>query len=74
MSSKRHVLDLLSRDELADLADRHAVTARDRRSRAALADALDADGPALAELLAGFSRDRLKELCRALGLDDGGRR
>jgi hypothetical protein len=27
----------------------------------------------LDEALAEFSRDRLKDLCRALGLDDGGR-
>ena len=73
MTAKRTLLDHLTRDELADLADRHAVTPRDRRAKAALADALDMAGPALPDLLTGFSRDRLKELCRALGLDDGGR-
>jgi type I restriction enzyme M protein len=73
MPTKRQVLDLLSRDELADLADRRALTVPDRRSKARIAEALEADGPSLSELLADFSRARLKELCRALDLDDGGR-
>lgn len=73
MPTKRQILEILSRDELAALAERHGVAVRDRRSRVALAEGLDAGGPAIPELLAGTSRDRLKELCRALDLDDSGR-
>jgi type I restriction enzyme M protein len=73
MPTKRQVLDLLTRDELGGLVDRHEVIVADRRSKTHLADRLEEKAPALAELLAGFSRDRLKELCRDLGLDDTGK-
>ncbi|EYF02682.1 class I SAM-dependent DNA methyltransferase [Chondromyces apiculatus] len=73
MITKRDVLEKLTRDELAELAERHDVPVRDRRSRGALVDGLEAHAPAVAALLGGYSRDRLKELCRALGLEDGGR-
>jgi type I restriction enzyme M protein len=73
MATKRQVLDLLSRDELHELVDHHHVAVSDRRSKAHLAERIDESGPGIADLLAGFSRDRLKELCRALELDDGGR-
>ncbi|MDI3285043.1 class I SAM-dependent DNA methyltransferase [Polyangium sp. 15x6] len=73
MPTKRQVLDILTRQELWELVDRHHVTVTDRRSKEKIAAELDAHGPALPELLAGFSRDRLKELCRELALDDGGR-
>jgi type I restriction enzyme M protein len=73
MPTARQLLDILTRDELLQLADHHGVTVRDRRQKAHLAEQLEAQGHALPELLADFSRDRLKELCRALGLDDGGK-
>mgnify|MGYP000617891057 CR=1 FL=1 len=38
-----------------------------------LAEQLEAKAHPLPELLQGLSRDRLKELCRALGLDDSGK-
>jgi type I restriction enzyme M protein len=73
MPPKRQVLDLLIRDELIRLVDRHGVIVGDRRQKAHLAERLDEKAPALAELLADLSRDRLKEICRALGLDDSGK-
>ena len=69
----RQILDLLSRDELLRLADHHGVIVGDRRQKAHIADRLEEKGPALPELLVDLSRDRLKELCRALGLDDSGK-
>jgi type I restriction enzyme M protein len=73
MPTARQLLDTLTRDELLELVDHHGVTVRDRRQKAHLAEQLEAQGHALPELLVDFSRDRLKELCRALGLDDGGK-
>jgi type I restriction enzyme M protein len=74
MASKRQVLSALSRDELAAIADRHDLSPRDRRSREALVDAVaSARKLTLEDVLPGLGRDRLKDLCRALGLDDGGR-
>jgi type I restriction enzyme M protein len=73
MPTKRQVLDLLTRDELLRLVDRHDVIVGDRRQKAHLAERLDEKAPALPELLADLSRDRLKEICRALGLDDAGK-
>lgn len=73
MPPTRQILDLLSRDELLELVGKHDVTVGDKRVKSHLADRLEEKGPPLATLLAGFSRDALKELCRKLGLDDGGR-
>ena len=73
MLTARQILDLLTRDELLRLVDHHGVTVGDRRQKARLADRLEEEGHALPELLGDFSRDRLKELCRALGLDDSGK-
>jgi type I restriction enzyme M protein len=72
-TTREIILDLLSRDELLDLVDRHEVVVSDRRVKAHLAEMLGKSGPALPELLADFSRDQLKEVCRSLGLDDSGR-
>jgi type I restriction enzyme M protein len=73
MPTPRQVLDVLSREELLACADGHGVIVGDRRVKSHIADQLEAKGTALAEVLAGLSRDRLKELCRALALDDGGK-
>lgn len=71
MPNARQVLDLLSRDELLTLVDKHNLEVDDRRQRAPLIERLAK--VALAELLADLSRERLKELCRDLNLDDSGR-
>lgn len=74
MSTKRDVLAHLTRDELIAVVDRFSLPVPDRRVREGLVEAVAASKKAtLAEILPGYSRDRLKELCRALGLDDGGK-
>ena len=74
MPSKRDVLALLSRDELLAVVDKFDLSPPDRRAKDGLVETVAASKKAtLAELLPDLSRDRLKELCRALGLDDGGR-
>jgi type I restriction enzyme M protein len=72
--SKRDVLEHLVRDELLAAAERLGVEVDDRRPRVGLVDALARSKKArLGEIVDDLSRDRLKEVCRALGLDDGGR-
>ncbi len=74
MPLKRQVLEELKRDELIAAVERFELPAADKRVRDLLIDALASSRKAtLAELLGDLKRDRLKELCRALGLDDGGR-
>jgi type I restriction enzyme M protein len=73
-STKREILELLTRDELLAAVDRFELPLADRRAKAGLVAAVAASKMAtLAEVLPALSRDRLKELCRALGLDDSGR-
>ena len=74
MPSKRQVLDQLKRDELIAAVERFELPVADRRVRDLLIDALGSSRKAsLADILGDLKRARLKELCRALGLDDGGR-
>jgi type I restriction enzyme M protein len=74
MTRKRRILELLHRDELIAAADRFELEVRDRRVRTQLIDALAGSRKAqLADVLEPLSRDRLKELCRGLELDDRGR-
>ncbi len=74
MTTKRETLDFLTRDELLAAVDRFELSVADRRAKAGLVDAVASSKKAtLPEVLADLSRDRLKELCRALGLDDSGR-
>jgi len=74
MPTKRQILDCLTIQELRDITGEHRLAVRDHRSRQNLVDAVgqspDVD---LASVLGVYSRDRLKELCRSLGIDDGGR-
>ena len=74
MPSKRDVLQHLTRDELQEAVERFALTVADRRVREQLVEALGASKKAaLGDVLGALSRDRLKEICRALGVDDSGR-
>lgn len=74
MKDKRSVLEALTRDELISVADAFNLQVEDRRSKAKLIEAVAASKKAtLGTILPDLSRDRLKELCRALDLDDGGR-
>lgn len=74
MSRKRDVLEELKLDELRAAVDRFELPVVNRRIRGDLVEALAGSRKAgLAAILADLSRDRLKEICRALGLDDSGR-
>jgi len=74
MPTKRQVLEQLKRDELIAAVERFELPVADRRVRDLLIEALASSRKAtLAEILGELKRARLKELCRALGLDDGGR-
>jgi type I restriction enzyme M protein len=74
MASKRALLELLSRDELLAAVDLFGVDVPDRRGKDGIVDALVASRKvSLAQALGDFPRDRLKDLCRSLGLDDAGR-
>jgi hypothetical protein len=74
MPQKRDVLPLLTRDELLSVVDRFELAPKDRRAKDGLVETVAASKKAtLAEILPELSRDRLKELCRAFDLDDGGR-
>jgi adenine-specific DNA-methyltransferase len=74
MRSKREILDLLDRESLQAVADRVKVEVGDRRAKANLVAALDKSPKVTAlAILEDRGRDDLKEICRRLGLDDGGR-
>ena len=74
MPSKRDVLGQFTRDELVEAVERFELPVADRRVKDQLLDAVASSKRAgLADVLAGLARDRLKEICRALGLDDAGR-
>ncbi len=73
MPTKRQVLDLLDRNELIAVIERFDLGVQDRRVREQLVEAAAGSrNVVLAEVLPDYSRDRLKELCRKLGLDDAG--
>src|SRR6266446_8930064 len=74
MVTMRNVLDLLSLDELLAAVDRLGVTVQHRRARAGLVHELTASKKVRLSDLLGFPpRERLRELCRELDLDDDGR-
>ena len=74
MPTKRAILSELTADELRANVEYYELAVYDRRIKAELVNALAASRKArLDEILPDLSRDRLKELCRAFGLDDSGR-
>lgn len=74
MPTKRDVIEQLKREELQDFATFYELEVADRRVREDLIDAITRSRRAsLIDMLGTLSRDRLKELCIALDLDDGGR-
>jgi hypothetical protein len=74
MASKRSVLALLSRAELLDVVDRFELSIQDRRKRDDVFETVAGSKRAtLAAILPDLPRDRLKDLCRTLNLDDSGR-
>ena len=75
MPTKRAILSELTRGELRGNLDYYRLDVHDRRVKSQLVDALAASRRArLDEMLSGLYRERLKELCRAFGLDDSGRK
>ena len=74
MPTKRDVLSHMTRDELLAVVDRFELVPPDRRAKEGILERVAASKRAtLPEILGAASRDRLKELCRAVGLDDSGR-
>ena len=74
MPSKRSVLSLFNRDELIAVVEQYELFVQDRRVRELLIDSVATSKKAtLVALLPELPRDRLKEICRGLGLDDSGR-
>lgn len=74
MPLKRSILDELTIDELRASFDQYELEVDDRRVRVQLVDALARSRRArIDDILHELSRDRLKQLCRAFGLDDTGR-
>lgn len=72
--TKRDLLQALTRSELQELAEHHGLPVSDRRVRDQLVQAAAGSRKVvLADVLASFSRSRLRELCRALGLNDSGK-
>lgn len=74
MTPNHPLIRALSRDELLAIVDRLSLTVPDRRAKAGMIGAVTGVTlTRLEEVLKGFSRDRLRELCRALELDDSSR-
>lgn len=75
MPTKRAILAALTRDELRSNVDCFELNVDDRRIKAQLVDALVRYRRARLDwILQGLPRNRLKDLCRALHLDDVGRK
>ena len=75
MPTKRAILAQLSAKELRASAGSYELHVDDRRVKAQLVDVLAGSRKVrLDELLPELSRNRLKELCGALSLDDSGRK
>lgn len=74
MPTKRKIVGEFTRDELWQIVDEHDLTVEDRRKLDDLQAAVcRLSKPTLREVLLSFDRDRLKDICRALGLDDSGK-
>ena len=74
MPTKRAILSELTADELRANVEYYELEVYDRRVKTELVEALAGSRKArLDEILPDLSRNRLKELCRAFGLDDSGR-
>ncbi len=68
------VVTHLTRDELLAAADRLGVALPERRAKDPIVAAFaTAPGITIEGALADLKRDRLKELCRAVGIDDSGK-
>ena len=71
---RRGALEALSRDRLAEISERYELDVGDRRVVANHVDAIvRARRVDFEEVRGWLSRDELKDICEALGLDQGGR-
>jgi len=74
MPTKRAILEQFSRDELLKVLDSYELSVSDRRIRSDLIQAISSSRrSSIAEILSWLGRERLKEICRGLGIGDGGR-
>jgi type I restriction enzyme M protein len=74
MPSKRDILQLLHRDELLEVLDAHSLSVPDRRKKDDVIEAIASSKKTrLDDILSGFKREKLKEICRSLGVDDSGK-
>ena len=72
--TRRAALEVLSRDRLAAMSAKFDLTVEDRRAQAAHVDAIvRARSLDFGEVLRQLSRDELKAICDALGLDPSGK-
>ena len=75
MPTKHAILSELSAEDLRAYVDHYELEVGDRRVKTQLVDALVRCEEATSEkILEEWSRDHLKALCRALDIDDSGRR
>ena len=75
MRTKHRILSELSAEDLRTYVDHYGLEVDDRRVKTQLADALvQCEEATIEEILGDWSRDDLKALCRALDVDDSGRR
>jgi len=74
MPTKHAILDKLTADELSAIASSRALLVSDKPSNAELVDAVARSKlTSIASILSGYSRARLKTLCRDLGISDAGK-
>jgi type I restriction enzyme M protein len=74
MPTKREILERLRVNDLQSLLVRYVLQVEDRRRRGDFVEALSgARRVPLEEILGELSRDTLKDLCAAFGLENGGR-
>ena len=75
MPTKHTILSELSAEDLRTYVDHYGLEVDDRRVKTQLADALvQCEEATIEEILGDWSRNDLKALCRALDVDDSGRR
>ncbi len=74
MPSKRRIIEQLNKKELQEITTSFELTVADKRVKDRLAEAVISSRKVTQEaVLSTLSRDRLKELCRNLGIDDTSR-
>jgi adenine-specific DNA-methyltransferase len=73
--ARRAALEVLSRDRLAEITSEFDLDVEDKRAQAAHIDAIiKARSLDFADVLRDLSRDELKDICSALGLDTSGKK